>query len=114
VLREQVERMLRSPQAAAFTKNFCGQWLSLRDIDFTAPNYIAYPEYDEMLKVSMVRESELFFSELLEHDLSLTNIVASDFSMLNGGSRAITASRGSRACGSSGRWRCRRRAIAAA
>jgi len=76
--------MLRSPQASSFTKNFCGQWLGLRDIDFTAPNHIAYPEFDEMLKVSMVREAELFFSELLEHDLSLTNIVASDFSMLNG------------------------------
>jgi hypothetical protein len=83
-LRGQVERMLRSPKAAAFTKSFCGQWLSLRDIDFTTPSYIAYPEYDEMLKLSMVRESELFFSELLDHDLSLSNIVASDFSMLNG------------------------------
>ena len=83
-LREQVERMLASPKAAAFTKNFCGQWLGLRDIDFTAPGHIAYPEYDEMLKLSMVRESELFFAELLQHDLSLMNIVASDFSMLNG------------------------------
>jgi mono/diheme cytochrome c family protein len=83
-LREQVERMLRSPKASAFTKNFCGQWLGLRDIDFTAPNHIAYPEYDEMLKLSMVREAELFFTELLQHDLSLMNFVASDFSMLNG------------------------------
>src|SRR5262245_16990738 len=47
-LREQVERMLRSPKSAAFTKNFCGQWLGLRDIDFTSPGHIAYPEYDEM------------------------------------------------------------------
>ena len=29
-------------------------------------------------------EAELFFSELLKHDLSLTNVIASDFSMLNG------------------------------
>jgi len=83
-LRTQVERMLKSPKAAAFPKNFCGQWLGLREIDFTAPGHIAYPEYDEMLKLSMVKESELFFTELLEQDLSLANIVASDFSMLNG------------------------------
>jgi mono/diheme cytochrome c family protein len=83
-LQGQVDRMLRSPKAAAFTKNFCGQWLGLRDIDFTAPNHISYPEYDEMLKLSMVREAELFFTELLQHDLSLMNFVASDFSMLNG------------------------------
>jgi hypothetical protein len=37
-----------------------------------------------MLKVSMVRETELFFAEVLKHDLSLTNFVASDFTMLNG------------------------------
>ncbi|HXX94115.1 MAG TPA: DUF1592 domain-containing protein, partial [Planctomycetota bacterium] len=49
-LRAQVDRMLGDPKAAAFTKNFCGQWLGLRDIDFTAPNHIAYPEFDEMLK----------------------------------------------------------------
>ena len=32
----------------------------------------------------MVRETELFFDEVLKHDLSLTNFVASDFTMLNG------------------------------
>jgi hypothetical protein len=37
-----------------------------------------------MLKVSMVRETELFFNELLKNDLSVSNIVASEFSMLNG------------------------------
>ena len=37
-----------------------------------------------MLKVSMVRETELFFAELLKNDLSLMNFVASDFTMLNG------------------------------
>jgi len=83
-LRAQVDRMLQSPKAEALTKNFCGQWLGLRDIDFTSPNHIAYPEYDEMLKLSMVKEAELFFTELLRNDLSVTNIVASDFSMLNG------------------------------
>ncbi len=84
VLRAQVERLLQSPKAAAFARNFCGQWLGLRDIDFTAPHYALYPEFDQMLKVSMVRETELFFAELLKNDLSVSNVVASDFSMLNG------------------------------
>jgi mono/diheme cytochrome c family protein len=84
VLRAQVERLLADPKAAAFTENFVGQWLGLRDIDFTEPSHILYPDYDEMLKVAMVRETELFFKEVLAGDLSLTNFVASDFSMLNG------------------------------
>jgi hypothetical protein len=37
-----------------------------------------------MLKASMVRETELFFAEVLKNDLSLTNFVHSDFTMLNG------------------------------
>ena len=84
VLHQQVERMLKDPKAAAFTENFVGQWLGLRDIDFTEPSHILYPEFDHMLKVSMLRETELFFDEVLKHDLSITNFVASDFTMLNG------------------------------
>ncbi len=84
VLREQVERLLKHPKAVAFTDNFVGQWLGLRDIDATEPSHILYPEFDHNLKVSMIRETELFFEELLKHDLSVTNFVASDFSMLNG------------------------------
>ncbi len=83
-LRAETERMLEDPKAQAFAKDFVGQWLNLRDIDFTMPAQLLYPEFDDMLKESMVREAELFFSELLSHDLSLTNFVASDFSILNG------------------------------
>ena len=84
VLRKQVERMLADPKARAFTENFVGQWLELREIDFTTPDRKLYPEYDELLKVSMVRETELFFDEILKNDLSVLTFVDSDFSMLNG------------------------------
>jgi mono/diheme cytochrome c family protein len=82
-LRQQIDRMLASPKAAAFTENFVGQWLGLRDIDFTEPDHLLYPEYDDMLKSAMVQETHLFFNELLENDLSVTNFVASDFTFLN-------------------------------
>ena len=84
VLRQQVERLLHHPRAAAFTENFVGQWLGLREIDATEPSRLLYPEFDHLLKVSMIRETELFFDEVLKHNLSLTNFVASDFIMLNG------------------------------
>jgi mono/diheme cytochrome c family protein len=82
-LRQQVERMLNDPKAAAFTENFVGQWLGLRDIDFTEPDHLLYPEFDDMLKAAMVQETHLFFNELLKNDLSLTNFVASNFTFLN-------------------------------
>ena len=83
-LDAQIDRMLNHPRAQAFTENFAGQWLGLRDIDFTEPSFHLYPEYDEMLKVSMLKETTLFFAEILKNDLSITNFIASDFSMLNG------------------------------
>ncbi len=83
-LRGQVERMLKDPKAAAFADNFAGQWLGLRKIDDTAPDPALYPEYDDVLKVAMLKETLLFFGEVLKDDLSLTNFVASDFTMLNG------------------------------
>ena len=84
ILRMQVERMLKHPKSATFVENFVSQWLGLRDIDATDPSHILYPEFDHMLKVSMIRESELFFAELLKDDLSVADFVASDFAMLNG------------------------------
>ncbi|HUE69368.1 MAG TPA: DUF1592 domain-containing protein [Pirellulaceae bacterium] len=83
VLRAQVERMLSSPLAERFTKNFTGQWLDLRRIDFTIPDPVLYSDFDPLLLWSMPRETELFFEEVLRHDLSLLSFVDSDWSMLN-------------------------------
>ncbi|OAI47708.1 hypothetical protein AYO44_09095 [Planctomycetaceae bacterium SCGC AG-212-F19] len=84
VLREQVERMLRHPKAKAFTENFTGQWLSLRNIKATTPDKALYPEFEELLQWSSVRETHLFFEELLKENLSIRNFIDSDFAMLNG------------------------------
>ncbi len=83
-LGRQVDRMLGDPKSVAFTQNFASQWLALRAIDDTMPDRMLYPEFDDLLKESMVKEVMLFFDEVLKHDLSLTNFVASDFTMLNG------------------------------
>lgn len=84
VLRAQVERMLQHPKAKAFTENFTGQWLSLRDINATTPDKALYPEFEEQLLWSSIQETHLFFDELLKENLSVTNFVDSDFAMLNG------------------------------
>ena len=83
VLYAQVERMLLNPKARAFTENFTGQWLSLREISATTPDKTLYPEFEELLQWSSVRETQLFFDEMLTENLSLRNIVDSDFAMLN-------------------------------
>ncbi len=84
VLRMQVERMLQHPKAKAFTENFTGQWLSLRDISATTPDKALYPEFEEFLQWSSVRETHLFFDEILKENLSVRNFIDSDFAILNG------------------------------
>jgi mono/diheme cytochrome c family protein len=84
VLRAQVERMLNHPKARAFTENFTGQWLGLRDIAANTPDKVLYPEFEEMLQWSAERETHLFFEEMLRQNLSVKNFVDSDFAMLNG------------------------------
>lgn len=84
VLRDQVERMLQDPRSQAFTENITGQWLNLRDINATTPDKTLYPEFEELLQWSSLRETHLFFEELLRDNLSVRNIIDSDFAMLNG------------------------------
>ena len=83
VLHEQVERMLNDPRAARFTEDFVGQWLDLRKIDATTPDMTLYPEFDHILQASSVRETQLFFEDILKNDRSLTEFVQSDWTYLN-------------------------------
>ncbi len=84
LLREHVERMLADPKSIRFVENFTDQWLMLREIDFTLPDQKLYPDYDELLRISMLEEPRRFFQEILENDLSLLNFIDSDFVIVNG------------------------------
>lgn len=83
VLKAQTERLLKGPKVAAFVTNFVGQWLELRNIDATTPDTKLYPEYDMLLKLGMVTETEAFFSEMLNKNLPVANFIHSDFAMVN-------------------------------
>jgi len=83
VLRSQVERLLTDPRSSRFVTTFTGQWLNLRDIDFTIPDKQLYPEYDDPLKDAMVAETEGFFAEVLRNNHSVVDFIDSDWTMLN-------------------------------
>ncbi|MFT4556216.1 MAG: hypothetical protein ACI92S_001558 [Planctomycetaceae bacterium] len=83
VLRAQVGRMLADAKSQRFVENFTGQWLRVRDIDFTVPDRRLYPEYNELLRRSMIDEPRAFFREILENDLSVQNFIDSNFVMIN-------------------------------
>lgn len=82
-LRAQVKRLLGSPKARAFTQNFAHQWLDLRDIDATSPDTKLFPEFDDYLKSSMVRESEVFFETMLAGNRNIRDFIDSDWVTVN-------------------------------
>ncbi len=83
ILREQTARMLLHARGRQFVSNFAGQWLGLRTIDATSPDPKLYPEFDDVLKRSMVGETEAFFSEMVRENRPVTDFIQSDWLMLN-------------------------------
>ncbi len=82
-LRRQSQRMLDDRKSDRFVDNFLGQWLDLRQLEFTSPDSDLYPEYDPVLQWSLAEETRRFFRYLITHNLSVRNIIDSDFAILN-------------------------------
>ena len=83
VLKAQTERLLKDPKSKALTQNFVGQWLDLRKIGATTPDKKLYPEFDPLLQLAMISETESFFEEVLNHNLNVNSFIQSDFAMIN-------------------------------
>jgi hypothetical protein len=82
-LRTQTERLLKHDDSERFIADFTDGWLNLRDIAFTTPDRKLYPEYDDELRFALVQETRAFFAELITRNLPPSNLVRSDFAMLN-------------------------------
>lgn len=82
-LLEEANRLLADSRSQRFFEDFTDAWLNLREIDFTNPDGQLYPEFNQYLKHAMVDETRAFFRELIDNDLSVSNLVKSDFAMLN-------------------------------
>ena len=80
---DQVDRLLSDPKSKRFVSDFLGQWMRLYKVNATSPDEQLYPEFDEILGHAIVREPELFFSELVRENLSLRNLIDSDFTFVN-------------------------------
>lgn len=83
VLAEQAERMLKDPKAAAFVENFAGQWLQIRNLAEAAPDPDSFPSFNDKLRDSMRRETELFFQAIVREDRSVMELLDADFTYLN-------------------------------
>ncbi len=82
-LERQVERMLDDPRASNLVVNFTAQWLHLRNLEGVTPDKRLFPDFDDNLRQSLRRETELFFESILREDRSALDLLRSDYTFLN-------------------------------
>jgi uncharacterized protein DUF1592/uncharacterized protein DUF1588/uncharacterized protein DUF1585/uncharacterized protein DUF1587/uncharacterized protein DUF1595 len=80
MLERQVRRMLADPRADALAKNFGGQWLYLRDLKNLKPEA---DDFDENLRQSIRRETELMFENMVHDDRSIMDLLNADYTFVD-------------------------------
>ncbi|MBC8002691.1 MAG: DUF1592 domain-containing protein [Opitutaceae bacterium] len=82
-LGAQVRRMLKDPKSVALVQNFGLQWLQLQRLSTFQPDATMFPDFNEGLRKSMLRETELFLGEIIREDRSVLELVDADFTYVN-------------------------------
>ncbi|HXS98337.1 MAG TPA: DUF1592 domain-containing protein [Candidatus Limnocylindrales bacterium] len=75
VLEAQVHRMLADAKSARFVENFGGQWLETRRLESVKPDVRKFPDFDDYLRYSMRRETELFFENVIHEDRGILDFI---------------------------------------
>jgi hypothetical protein len=83
VLEHQVRRMLADPRASALVTNFGDQLLYLRNLPATSPDGVFYPDWDDELRKSFRRETELLFESVIKENRSVVDLLTADYTFLN-------------------------------
>jgi hypothetical protein len=83
VLEAQVRRMLKDAKASALVENFGGQWLRTQALDGHQPDRTKFPEFTDYTRMSMKKETELFFEHILREDRSILDFIDANYTFLN-------------------------------
>lgn len=83
ILEAQVQRMLRDDKALALVENFAGQWLQTRALESHLPDRVKYAEFTDYTRMSMKKETELFFGHILRDDRSILDFIDADYTFVN-------------------------------
>jgi len=83
VLNAQVKRMLKDPKIGRLVENFGGQWLQFRALESHVPDFYKFPLWDNYMRISAVKETELFFANIIAQDRSITDFLDADYTFAN-------------------------------
>ena len=82
-LPAEIDRMIKDPKSWDFVTAFCEQWLQMEKMTHTKVDIRKFPRFNRFVRDDMIRETQLFFAEVLHKDLSIMNFIDADFTMLN-------------------------------
>ncbi len=82
-LERQVRRMLADRRSSALVDNFAAQWLYLRNLPEVNPDAWRYPDFDDNLRRSMRRETELFFGSIIREDRRVIELLEADYTFVD-------------------------------
>jgi hypothetical protein len=82
-LDAQVRRMLLDDRARSLVQEFGGQWLQIRALESSAPDKERFPAFDDYLRISMRRETELFFERIIKEDRSILDFLDAPWTYVN-------------------------------
>ena len=83
VLERETRRMLADPRSQALVTNFAGQWLQLRNVRNVLPNSDEFPDFDDNLRQSLQRETELLFESVMREDRNVLDLMTADYTFVN-------------------------------
>jgi Protein of unknown function (DUF1592)/Protein of unknown function (DUF1588)/Protein of unknown function (DUF1585)/Protein of unknown function (DUF1587)/Protein of unknown function (DUF1595)/Planctomycete cytochrome C len=82
-LQQQVRRMLKDPKSQALITNFSGQWLFLRELRNRQPDLLLFPDFDDNLRQSFQRETEMLFASIVREDRNVIDVMTADYTFVN-------------------------------
>ena len=83
VLQGQVRRMLADVRAHALVDGFALQWLALGTLPSVVPTPELFPEWDDNLRESFRRETELFVASQIRENRSVLDLVQADYTFVD-------------------------------
>lgn len=82
-LRRHVTRMLADQRSDALATDFAAQWLGLRNLAEHEADATRFPQFDDALRLSMARETELLFLHVLRNNLPIGEFLTADYTFVN-------------------------------
>jgi hypothetical protein len=83
VLERQVRRMLADSRSQALVINFSGQWLNTRALAQHDAVVAFFPDFDQNLRRSFIREIELFFGSIVDEDRSVIDLLTANYTFVD-------------------------------